>query len=424
MFPIIASLIFIVGYILITLEHKLHTHKAAVALALASILWVVASFSGVAHDELHHHLLEAGTEVFSILIFLLAAMTLVEILVHYNFFDLIRIRLSKLGLKDKQQFIVIGVLTFSLSAVLDNLTITIVMIQIARRFFTGKNLLIAASGIVILANAGGAWSPIGDVTTIMIWLAKKFDAVQIITQGFLPSAVIGLVSGTLLVRQMENNTKDMKEAGDSIKLTRGEKAIIGVTLASFTLPLAMHSIGLEPYMGLLLGLGISWLLIEHIRIRSSKNTHLEANIEHMLQKTDISSLKFFTGILLAVSALKAMGILEMASHYIFGSSQEFNRVVMANIILGPLSSIVDNVPLTALSLDIISLTDPHVWVLLALSVGTGGSMLVIGSVAGVVAMGMVKELTFDKYLKYATIPAAVGFIAGMATWYVQYLIIG
>lgn len=423
-YSIIAVTIFIAGYLLITLEHKLHTHKAAVALALASILWVIASFSGIHHDELHHHLLEAGTEVFSILIFLLAAMTLVEILVHYNFFDLIRIRLSKLGLKDKQQFMVIGFLTFFLSAVLDNLTITIVMIQIARRFFTGKNLLVAAAGIVILANAGGAWSPIGDVTTIMIWLAKKFTAWEIISQGILPGIVIGLVSGSLLVRHMENNTKDMKESGDSIKLSRGEKVIVGVTLGSFVLPLAMHSIGLEPYMGLLLGLGVSWLLIEYIRVRSQKRTHLEANIEHMLQKTDISSLKFFTGILLAVSALKAMGVLESMSHIIFGENQEFSRVVIANIILGPLSSIVDNVPLTALSLDIISLTDPHVWVLLALSVGTGGSMLVIGSVAGVVAMGMVKELTFDKYLKYATIPAATGFIAGMATWYLQYLIIG
>lgn len=424
MLVLFASLVFIFGYILITLEHRLHTHKSAVALSLASILWVIAAFSGIPHEELHHHLQEAGTEVFSILIFLLAAMTLVEILVHYNFFDLIRIRLSKMGLKDKQQFLVIGAITFFLSAVLDNLTITIVMIQIARRFFTGKNLLVAASGIVILANAGGAWSPIGDVTTIMIWLAQKFTAGEIITQGFFPALVLAIVSGTLLVRKMDNNSNDMKETSDNkIELTRGERVIVIATMGSFLLPLAMHSIGLEPYMGLLLGLGLVWLLIEYVRGRSQKQTHLDANIDQMLQKTDISSLKFFTGILLAVSALQAMGVLEQLSSLIFGETQTFNRVLIANIALGPLSSIVDNVPLTALSLDIITLTDPHVWVLLALSVGTGGSFLVIGSVAGVIAMGMVKELTFEKYLKYGTVPAVVGFIAGMIVWYLQYLLI-
>lgn len=422
-YSIIAVCIFVLGYLFITLEHTLHTHKSAVSLALASILWLVASFSGIPHDELHHQLAEAGTEVFSILIFLLAAMTLVEILVHYNFFDIIRIRLSKWGLKDRQQFIVIGTLTFFLSAVLDNLTVTIVMIQIARRFFKEHNLLVAASGIVILANAGGAWSPLGDVTTIMIWLAKKFTAAEIILQGFIPSLSLGIVAIMMLVKKMKASTADMNEKSDNIELTRGEKAIITTALVSFTFPLLMHSYGLEPYMGLLLGLGVVWILIEYIKIRSQKKTHLEANIDKLLQHTDISSLKFFTGILLSVSALKALGILEQASQWIFGASQDLNRVLVANMGLGLLSAIVDNVPLTALSLDIIKLTDPHVWVLLALAVGTGGSFLIIGSVAGVIAMGMVKELTFEKYWKIASFPALVGYIVCMAVWYVQYLII-
>lgn len=423
-FSILALTVFVCGYLFITLEHTLHTHKSAVSLALASILWLIASASGIPHTELHHHLAEAGTEVFNILIFLLAAMTIVEILVHYNFFDIIRIRLAKLGLKDQQQFIIIGVLTFFLSAVLDNLTVTIVMIQIARRFFKGENLLVAAAGIIIFANAGGAWSPIGDVTTIMIWLAKKFSAAQIIIQGFIPSLALAAVSMSMLVKKMKEDTKDVLEKQDNIELTRGEKAIIMTCLVSFTFPLIMHSFGLEPYMGLLFGLGIAWILIEYIKIRSQKKTHLEANIDKLLQHTDISSLKFFTGILLSVSALKAMGILDMLSHVIFGEKQDFMRVVLANMGLGLMSAIVDNVPLTALSIDIIKLADPHVWVLLALAVGTGGSFLIIGSVAGVIAMGMVRELTFDKYLKIASIPALVGYIVCMGVWYLQYLIIG
>ncbi|MBP9691689.1 sodium:proton antiporter NhaD [Candidatus Woesebacteria bacterium] len=419
MITILAGIIFIVGYIFITLEHKFHTHKSAVALALASILWILVAASGVSREFLHEHLAEAGTEVFSIMMFLLAAMTLVEILVHYNFFDIIRIRLAHLGLDNQKLFAVLGTLTFFLSAVLDNLTITIVMIQIARKFFKDANLLIVAGGVVILANAGGAWSPIGDVTTIMIWLAGKFGAFDIIREGFLPAAALALTSGFMLMKQISNN-KPEKSSSEKILLTRGEKAVIGISLASFTFPLLMNGIGLEPYFGLLFGLGIVWTLIEYIKVRSQKYTHLEANIEHLLQKTDISSLKFFAGILLSVSALSALGFLDMLSDILFGANQEISRVIIGNIILGGLSSIVDNVPLTALAIDIIKVTDVPIWTLLALTVGTGGSFLVIGSVAGVVAMGMVKGLTFDKYLKYATAPAVVGYAVAMGIWFVQY----
>ncbi len=422
MITVLAGIIFILGYIFITLEHKLHTHKSAIALALASILWILVAMSGMGREDLHEHIAEAGTEVFSIMMFLLAAMTLVEILVHYNFFDIIRNKLADLGLDNQKLFAVIGTLTFFLSAVLDNLTITIVMIQIARKFFKDANLLIVAAGIVILANAGGAWSPIGDVTTIMIWLAGKFGALDVIREGFLPAATLALISGFMLKKQIMNEKVD-KIKSEKIELTRGEKAVVGLSLASFTFPLLMNGIGLEPYFGLLFGLGMVWTLIEYVKVRSQKYTHLEANIEHMLQKTDISSLKFFAGILLAVSALGALGVLEHLSQLLFGAEQEINRVIIGNIVIGGLSSIVDNVPLTALAIDIIHVPDISIWVLLALTVGTGGSFLVIGSVAGVVAMGMVKDLTFDKYIKYATVPAITGYAVAMVVWYIQYLLI-
>ncbi len=293
------------------------------------------------------------------------------------------------------------------------------MIQIARKFFKDKNLIVVAAGIVILANAGGAWSPIGDVTTIMIWLAGKFSALDVIREGFLPAATLAVVSGFMLRKNIVNEVAK-KVAVEKITLTAGEKLVITLSLLSFILPVLMNSIGLQPYFGLLFGLGIVWSLIEYLKVRSQTYTHLEANIEHLLQKTNISSLKFFAGILLSVSALSALGFLEMLSKVLFGEMQEIARVIWGNIIMGVFSAIVDNVPLTALAIDIIRINDVPIWTLLALTVGTGGSLLVIGSVSGVVAMGMVKELTFDKYLKYATLPALFGYIAAIAVWFIQY----
>lgn len=414
LFSIIAICAFVLGYTAITLEHKFSTNKSAVALSLGAVLWIIASFS-VDSNTLEHHLHDAAAEVFQIVAFLLAAMALVEILTHYRFFDIIRTKLAQLKLPDRKQFMIMGVLTFFLSAILDNLTVTIVMIQIARQFFNGKNMLIAAAGIVILANAGGAWSPIGDVTTIMLWLANKFTAIEIIKNTFVPSTALAIISGWLLVRQMENRTSDVI-TDQNIRLSRGEKTVIATTLLSFSLPVIMNLAGLPPYLGLLLGLGVVWGLIEFAKYRSKTPTHLNANIEGLLQKTDISSLQFFIGILLSVSALNAFGILEKVSIFIFGENQQALQVAIGSVVIGLLSAIVDNVPLTALSIDLIKSTDPFIWTFLALTVGTGGSALIIGSVAGVVAMGMVKELTFGKYLKIATIPALVGYLAAVLVY--------
>lgn len=422
MLEIIALTIFIVGYILITLEHRLGTHKSAISLALSGILWIIAAASLQNKDVLEHYIAEAGTEVFGIIAFLLAAMALVEILIHYRFFDFLRTKLSDLHLSDKKQFIVMGILTFFLSAVLDNLTVTIVMIQIARRFYKDENLLVAAAGIVILANAGGAWSPIGDVTTIMLWLAGKFAAVDVITQGILPSATLGIIALFLLTKKIKNSTFEIKEELQA-KFSTGEKVVILLTLSSFSLPLFMNFLHLPPYMGLLLGLGMVWLLIEFAKTRSQTQTHLVANIDQLLQRTDISSLNFFIGILLSVSALHALGILEKMSHLVLGESPSFERLVSGNVIMGLFSAIIDNVPLTAIAIDTIKSTDPSMWVLTAVTVGTGGSALIIGSVAGVIAMGMVKQLTFDKYLKIATIPALLGYFGAVIVWVAQYHVI-
>lgn len=417
----IASIIFVLGYVLITLEHNFKVNKSITATALAATLWAAISFSGAdmhTVEEALHHL---SGETFSLVVFLLAAMTLVEILVHYRFFDFLRAKLFALGLRDAAQLVLITGIAFFLSAIIDNLTTTIVMVQIARRFFKGNNLLVAAGSIVVAANAGGAFSPVGDVTTIMIWLAGKFSALEIITWGFLPSITIAGVATYLFVRQIEGTTADEKPVEEKVVLNTSEKVVIGMSFSSFILPLLAHLAGLPPFMGLLFGVGLVGLTIGLFANTAKKReSHLSVDIEKLLGKVDITSLLFFIGILFAVGALGFLGILDGISQSLFGEDPAITRLVAGSVLLGALSAIVDNIPLTAAALDILQTTDFRLWVLLALCVGTGGSMLVIGSAAGVVAMGMVKELTFKQFLKIATIPAAVGYVAGIGVWCLQY----
>ncbi len=417
---LIAALIFIGGYALITFEHHYKVNKSITATALAAILWGMIALSGDTHisEALH----ELSAETFALVVFLLAAMTLVEILVHYRFFDLLRVRLFSLGLKDDMQMVLISTIAFFLSAIIDNLTTTIVMVQIARRFFKGKNLLIAAGAIVIAANAGGAFSPIGDVTTIMLWLAGKFSAIEVMLWGFLPSASLFLVSTFLFKRQLVRDSgDDAPQTFETVSLSRSEKIVIAATFASFALPPLAHLAHLPPFMGLLLGVGIVGLLIGFFANTVSKHeSHLSLEIEKIMGKVDITSLLFFIGILFAVGALGHLGILAMISSSLFGEAPELWRLIFGSVFLGAFSAILDNIPLTAASMDILTTSDPRIWVLLALCVGTGGSMLVIGSAAGVVAMGMVKELTFKSYLKIATLPAAAGYATAIVVWLVQY----
>lgn len=419
-----ASVVFVVGYILITLEHHYKINKSITATAIAAILWGGIALSGADHhlvEEAIHHL---SGETFSLIVFLLAAMTLVEVLVHYRFFDLLRVKLFALGLNDTKQLILISTITFFLSAVIDNLTTTIVMVQIARRFFKGRNLLVAASAIVVAANAGGAFSPVGDVTTIMLWLAGKFTAMEIIIWGFLPSFSILLVSTYFFAKEIKGDTVDDKPVtNETVTLSTSEKVVIGAAFASFALPPLAHLVGLPPFMGLLFGVGMVGLIVGWFANGQSKqDSHLSMDIEKLVGKVDMTSLLFFIGILFAVGALGFIGILDTISNGLFGENPESSRLIAGSILLGAFSAIFDNIPLTAAAIDILQTTDFRIWVLLAICVGTGGSMLIIGSAAGVVAMGMVKELTFKEFIKIATVPAALGYVAAIAVWYLQYLL--
>jgi len=421
---LVVSVIFVLGYILITMEHHFKVNKSITATALAAILWGLIALAGYDHHLIEEtiHLLSA--ETFSLVAFLLAAMTLVEVLVHYRFFDWLRIKLFSLGLEDRSQLVLMSVLAFVFSAVIDNLTTTIVMVQIARRFFKGRNLLVAAGAIVVAANAGGAFSPVGDVTTIMLWLAGKFSAIEIILWGFLPSLSILLVSSFLFSRQIVGDTADDKpKTFEQVVMSKSEKIIIGTAFASFALPPLAHFVGLPPFMGLLFGVGIVGLLVGWCaNTLPNRESHLALDIEKLLGKIDITSLLFFIGILFAVGALGFLGILDQISNAVFGDEPAFSRLVAGSVFLGAISAIFDNIPLTAAAIDILQTSDFHIWVLLAICVGTGGSMLVIGSAAGVVAMGMIKELSFKDYMKIATIPAVVGYMCAILVWYIQYII--
>lgn len=424
---IVAAGFFGLGYILITLEQRFGMHKSAIALTMGGVLWLLAAIF-LRHDEhaLEHALSHAGAEIFNLVAFLLAALALIEILVHYRFFDLIRAKLIKLRIGDKQQFLILMGLTFLFSALLDNIAITIAMLQISLRFFSGKNMIIAAAGVVIMANAGGSWSPIGDITTIMLWLAGKFTAMEVIQYAFLPALALALVTGGLLYRQLDNKSFLKREKDDTLNPSKGEKAVMAMALVSFIFPLGVSFVGLPPYMGLLLGLGLTWCLVEfakHNKKGTANATHMTADIEKLVQTVDISSVKYIMGILLAVLALSAIGVLNWLSGVVVGADPSAMHLIGVNVGLGLLSGIMDNASLVAIAINTLPMDDPQLWSLTALMAGNGGSLLVIASAAGVVAMGAFKKLSIPAYFKVATLPVFLGLVAAFGVWYLQYLLV-
>ncbi len=416
---ILSIIIFLLGYLAISQEHVLKISKTAISLIMAVVLWILVA--GVNHGNLAHALSESAGDIFQLVIFLLSAMTLVEIMTHFGFFDYIYAWLIRLNYSDRTQFYIITILAFIFSSFLDNLTTTIVFVQIAGRFFRGKNLLRTVSMIVIASNAGGAFSPLGDVTTTMLWLAGKFSAFEVLTQILLPSIAVYIVSSVFIGRKIVRDTKDKIE--QSVTLGKMEWFIIGLSLLSFLFPLGATFLGLPPYFGLIFGLGIIWLIVDILRVQMPQRTNLSMSIEKFFQRTDIASLYFFIGILLAVRALSHLGVLEDISRMTFRENST-DRIITGSIVLGSISSILDNIPLTAAAIEIIQTSDSRLWTLLAYAVGVGGSMLLIGSAPGVVAMAMVKELTFTTYFKIATLPAFLAFAGGIFIWYMQFIFSG
>ncbi|MEE0937789.1 MAG: sodium:proton antiporter NhaD [Bacteroidales bacterium] len=413
--------IFVIGYAMIALEHPLKINKSATAVLLAAVIWAVFALfgPGMKDGALIHHLGETA----EILFFLLGAMTIVEIIDKHDGFSIITDRITTTS--KRKLLWIISILTFFMSAVLDNLTTSIVMCALLRKLVGDKNTRWFFAGMVILAaNAGGAWSPIGDVTTIMLWIKGNITAGNIILQTIIPALVSLLVPVAIIGFTMkgELTRPEKTESEETSTVTRTQSLIIlimGVGLLLFV-PVFKTITHLPPYLGILFGLGVLWITTE-IMHKNNPSNYSRLNVTTIIQKVDVPSVLFFLGILMAVSCLNEAGHLGLLA----GALNELGNVYVINVVIGVLSSIIDNVPLVAAAMGMYPIeatgafmVDGAFWEGLAYCAGTGGSLLIIGSAAGVAVMGM-EKIDFIWYLKKISLWALIGYLAGAGTFYLM-----
>ena len=417
---LLIAVIFILGYLAIAFEHPLRINKAASALLTGVICWAVYALSGNEKELITENLSHHFSEIAGILFFLLGAMVIVELIDAHDGFEIIT---EKINSTSKKKLVwIVGFITFFLSPVLDNLTTTIVMVSLLRKLIPdNKERLLYAGLVVISANAGGAWSPIGDVTTTMLWMGKQVTTVNIILKTFVPSLVCFLVPAFIISMQMKGSVQKMGSVKEKLFTTPFERKtvfIIGLACLLFV-PVFKTITHLPPYMGILFGLGMMWLLTEMIHSGKDEQEKGLLSVNHAMRRIDTPSILFFLGILLAVSALQSTGILTSLS---MSLDKSIGNISVITIIIGFLSAIVDNVPLVAAAQGMYSLdqypTDHFFWGFLAYCSGTGGSILIIGSAAGVAAMGM-EKIQFIWYLKKIALLALIGYLAGAAVFLLQ-----
>lgn len=413
--------IFIAAFFAIALEHITHVNKSWVALFAGSLMWGVAVW-GKTPELIHDSIIHTTAEIFELIIFLMGAMTIVEMLGHFRFFTWLEIKLQSYDISNTRLFWIVGMVTFVSSAVLDNLTTTLVMIHIGRHLnFKKENYVYFIVNTVIAANAGGAMSPVGDVTTIMIWLAGKFTAWQVLIEGIVPSLVGWVIPQWMLTRKLTKVDREKVYYEEQMPLQWG---IIILGFSTFGLAVTVNALHLPPFFGIMFGLGIVAIVVD-IRLRQGK-LHKKANqLVNVVKEIDMATMYFFVGILLALGALNMHGTLDVLANLIFGDDPANNSlaVIRGHVSLGFLSSVFDNVPLTAAVIEMLpDGVDHTLWVLLAITAGMGGSLTSIGSAAGVAAMGQVKELTFVEYLRKGTIPALFGYIGAIITWLLMFYV--
>ena len=414
-------ILFTVGYLLIALEHKILVNKAATALFLGVILWVIIMLNAGGHTILNG-LANHFEQIAEILFFLLGAMTIVELIDVHHGFEIVQ---SFIRTKNKIYLLwILAFATFFLSAVLDNMTTTIVMVALLKKLFAKmEDRWFFAGFVIIAANAGGAWSPIGDVTTIMLWNANYVSSFGIIKSVLLPSlscllapliftSISGskVFHGTLEVDRLHSHSSNQSDGRFIL--------ILGVILLLFV-PVFKSLTHLPPFLGMLFALSILWLVTEVLHRKKDKETQRQFSVSQTLQRIDTPSVLFFLGILLAVSSLETIGLLES-----FGKTMEqgFSNFYVSNTLLGLLSAVIDNVPLVAGAMGMYSFDvfppDHDFWTFLAYCAGTGGSTLIIGSAAGVAAMGLL-NMDFLWYLKKFTLLAIMGYVAGILVYAIQ-----
>ncbi len=414
-------LTFILGYIAITLEHTLKINKAAVALVTGVLCWTIYILAQPDKDVVSHQLMDHLGEVAGILFFLLSAMTIVELIDLHDGFQVITDRISTKS--EVKMLWIISFIAFFLSALLDNLTTTIVIVSLLRKLISDKQRRLFFVGItVIAANAGGAWSPLGDVTTTMLWIGGQITAFNIIKQLFLPSLVCLLIPLTVISFSLKGTIVTPPRDESHIPKPAFERNFVfflGVGILLFV-PIFKTVTHLPPFMAILLGLGIMWIVIEIMHRQRDTPNKRELSVTAALEKIDTPSILFFLGILVSIAALQATGQLTQLAQWLSATFKNETIIVSS---IGLLSSIVDNVPLVAASQGMYSLeqyhTDHFFWEFLAYATGTGGSALIIGSAAGVAAMGM-EKVTFFWYLKKISWLALIGYFSGVIVYLLQY----
>ena len=417
-------IVFIIAYAAIALEHPLKINKSASALIGAGVLWTIYALSMSDHHLVGHQLGESLMGTAQIVFFLMGAMTIVEVVDAHDGFEVItkRIRTQQLS----TLMWLVGFVTFFLSALLDNLTTTIVMISLMRKLLAKHDDRLFFAGIIVIAaNSGGAWSPIGDVTTTMLWIGGQITTINIITSVFLPAVVSLLVPLGITAYVLRGQLvviPDQVDIDSSIPSSEFERNLmffmgLGILVAVPAFKTITH---LPPFMGILFGLGILWLVGDMIHRAKEDDDKKHLTLAHALSKIDMSSLVFFIGILLSVATLEHTHILTSLAKWLDETVGRQDVIVM---IIGIASSIVDNVPLVAASMGMYSLTtyppDHFLWEFLAYCAGTGGSILIIGSAAGVAAMGL-EKIHFFWYVKKISGLALIGYFSGAGVYLAQY----
>ena len=423
--------IFVIGYFCIAMEHPFKINKTATALMLGTLLWTVFVFCNAVaqptmdseawHAFISEHLVENLGETAEIVFFLLGAMTIVTLIEDYQGF---RVITDKITTTNKKKLLwILSILTFFLSALLDNMTTAIVMVALLRKLIADKRERWLYAGMVILAaNAGGAWSPIGDVTTIMLWIGGQVTTVNIIVKTLIASLVCMVVPVLIVGATLKGDIERPEASNSGVEVPSNLRKLVlfmGIGGLIFV-PIFKTITHLPPYLGMLFALGILWVTTEVLSRKYEKEGHKLPTAVSTLEHIDTPTILFFLGILMAVSCLKVAGILASLAgglNNAFGT--EAPGFFFIDLIIGVLSSVVDNVPLVAAAMGMYPITGAEVdfavnhpfWEFLAYCAGTGGSLLIIGSAAGVAVMGM-EKIDFIWYLKKISLLTLAGYIAG------------
>ncbi|MEP7279060.1 MAG: sodium:proton antiporter NhaD [Bacteroidota bacterium] len=421
----IILIIFVAGYFAIAFEHVIGLNKAASALITGVLCWVVYIMPNTAPEQASGLLLGHLGDIASIVFFLLGAMTIVSLIDSHNGFDIIT-RLITTDSKRKL-FFTITLITFFLSALLDNLTTAIVMVSLCQKLLPERHDRLWFTGmIVIAANAGGAWSPLGDVSTTMLWIGGQITPVAIISSLILPAIMVCILPALVIAQRFKHSHVKRPPVSDCTPEEQRDGKLILFCGTGFLIfvPIFKTITHLPPFMGMMLALGMMWIITNTVHKKKDSEYSERFTVTTALQKIDTPSILFFLGILLAVSALQAMGIL---SHFASYLTVVLKNDFLIGLALGLLSSIIDNVPLVAAAQAMYSLQsfapDHHFWQFLTLTTGTGGSAIIIGSAAGVAVMG-IEKINFIWYLKKISGPALLGLLGGMVVFLIQFYLAG